>query len=311
MIIKKTDFEKFMESLKRYDVYAPLGNKFEKLGNPEEITLDRKTSFSAREIFFPNREELLKFDGSRTEEIKPKIKKTILFGVRPCDMNAIKHLDLVLKDDPYYNERRKNTIILGVQCVKHFPNCFCHLTGTFETDNYDMLFIESDNNFFIQIGSKQGETLVKNFKPKAKKVGANEVETLLTLIKQDFIMESRKYNIFINEEKIKEFAGCLSCNMCNAVCPTCACYLLRDRMNIDLKSGIRYREWDSCQLERYTKIAEGVVFRKERLQRVHNWIFCKFDYSKKNHGMYGCVGCGRCVSVCPVKINIFDAIEVK
>ena len=101
MIIKKQDLSSFIDTLiKRYEVFAPVGRTFERIESAKEINI-KKTAFSARKLFFPNQEKILSFKGGRSVSIE-KTKKRILFGVRPCDMNALTYLDKLLKDDPYY-----------------------------------------------------------------------------------------------------------------------------------------------------------------------------------------------------------------
>ena len=122
-------------------------------------------------------------------------------------------------------------------------------------------------------------------------------------------MRSR-VKIKINDKIIQQFAQrCVSCSACNAVCPTCVCFLTEDKLGVDLKPSERIRIWDSCQLQRYTRVAGSFVFRPERYQRLRNWIHCKFEYSKEREGMMSCVGCGRCVDICMVNINMFKALS--
>jgi formate hydrogenlyase subunit 6/NADH:ubiquinone oxidoreductase subunit I len=310
MIIKKNDLSLFIDELtKSYEIFAPVGRTFSAIKSAKEINLKNKTAFSARKLFFPNKEKLFSFKGSKAVPVIEKARKRILFGVRPCDMNALTYLDKLFRDDPYYREKRDNTLIFGFQCVKRLDNnCYCHITDTFQTNNYDLLFIESKNDFFIVAGSEKGKHIIKGFKH-LKKAKVKDIDILMELIRKSFLMRSRA-RIEINDTAIDEFAKrCVSCSACNAVCPTCVCFFVEDKIGLDLTPEERIRHWDSCHLQRYTRVAGDFVFRPERQQRLKNWIHCKLEYSKDRTGTRGCVGCGRCVGICMVDINMFHSLR--
>ena len=306
MIINRKNFRAFVNSLaSEYNLVAPSDYRFKRVHSFDEIMLDGKTVFSAKHVFFPQKEALLYFRG---KEIIQSARPTVLFGVRPCDMNAIAYTDLFFRGDPYYEKKRESTIILGLQCTRPFKNCYCHLTDTFESSNYDALFIESKNDFFIDAKTEKGRDIVKRLcKNLCRVVGEKEIETLMNLIKQNFI---RKNNaIKINDKVIERFSkDCYSCTMCTSVCPTCTCFDIEDEMGIG-RPYRRVRKWDSCQTQPFTRVAGEFVFRETRLSRVRQRIYCKFDYSKKNHGMLSCTGCGRCIPICNKEINIFEAVR--
>lgn len=299
--IKKNSLPLFISSLtKKYEVFAPTGYRFEKIKSFEDVSFG-KTIFSAKKLFLPSREEIFSFRDNKIS-VSIKAKKRVLFGLRPCDLNAISYLDLVFSANPYYAKRRENIILLGIQCKKQFENCYCDLTNSFESDNYDLLFIESGSNFFVKTGSERGKRLVKSMN-KVKEVNEDGVNKLMGEIRKKF---RKKSSIKINDKIIPKLSrDCFNCGVCNSVCPTCHCFTIEDRLSHDMKSGKRVREWDSCQLQRFTRVAGDFVFRKEREQRVRNRIYCKFKYSKENYGMMSCTGCGRCVDACTKKIDIF------
>ncbi len=99
---------------------------------------------------------------------------------------------------------------------------------------------------------------------------------------------------------------CLSCGACNIVCPTCYCFDVTDELNMDMKTGRRYRKWDSCQLTDFCKVASGENFRESVAARVRHRLFKKEVYLKKRFGRSGCVGCGRCIYACIANISIID-----
>ncbi len=102
---------------------------------------------------------------------------------------------------------------------------------------------------------------------------------------------------------------CLSRGKCNFVCPTCRCFDVYDVSSFDGKVGKRIRVWDSCHFLSFTRVANGEVFRKERPSRLKQRIYHKYCYSIDEIGNVSCVGCGRCIEVCPASIDIREAVS--
>ena len=325
MLIKKTRIGPFLDYLAwKYDhnLFLPSGPRFKKYSKGIEVSLDQKTIFSAKKLLLPAREVLFELDsrhGPKPAQTKPHY--TVLFGARPCDLNAIRYTDMVFRDDPYYMARRKHLVIIGIQCSSpdRFKNCYCHYTGTFLSDLYDLLLIEPNGKsftagFLAKPGSIRGEGLLatKFFSrlPNKKKGAADEA---LEMLKRAFERKTRKglsAEKPISEAAITRLAkDCYSCTACTSVCPTCHSFKIDDELNTDRKSGRRVRSWDSCQLQRYTRIAGNMVFRPERLQRVRQRIMCKFRYSREDQGMMSCTGCGRCIDACNKGIDIFKVFD--
>jgi len=86
------------------------------------------------------------------------------------------------------------------------------------------------------------------------------------------------------------------------VCPTCVCFDVRDRVELDLKKGERYRTWDSCMFDAFDKVASGENFRPTGTDRLRHRLYRKGKYMLERWGELGCVGCGRCVHACLVDI---------
>jgi sulfhydrogenase subunit beta (sulfur reductase) len=102
---------------------------------------------------------------------------------------------------------------------------------------------------------------------------------------------------------------CFSCGTCTNVCPTCYCFDVLDKLNLDATSGVRERKWDSCQLKSFAEVAGGENFREHRANRLRHRMFRKGKYVLERTGRLGCVGCGRCIKHCVAKISILEAFQ--
>ena len=305
-MLNSRDMLPFLEHLsKKREVYAPYGIRFSPFsGKPPD--LNKKTRFSAKKLFLPPEETLFTFKGEKSTA-RIDAPRRVLFGARPCDLNAIKYMDMVFKDDPYYMKKRRNMLLIGLQCSRpeQFKNCYCHYTGTFFADNYDILLIEASGGFAAKAGTPAGRRLMKTvFFSK----GGNP-DSLLDALERKLDKKTKGKLKSANEIKdnvIRELArDCFSCTACTSVCPTCHSFTIEDELETDLESGKRVRKWDSCQLKRYTRVAGDVIFRPSRFQRVRQRIYCKFRYSLEDQKMMACTGCGRCIDVCNKGIDIF------
>jgi sulfhydrogenase subunit beta (sulfur reductase) len=102
---------------------------------------------------------------------------------------------------------------------------------------------------------------------------------------------------------------CLSCGSCSMVCPTCYCYDVQDDVELGSRAGSRVRSWDSCLFATHALVAGGENFRKTRASRIKFRFYHKQRGFVAEYGRPSCVGCGRCIAACPVKIDIIEVIE--
>ena len=294
-----------------------------------DITL---TSKSAKDLFFPQVEDLLTFktEGKNLsiEQIMPSDKQVILMGVRACDIRSFELLDKVFLKDPvdsYYKARRENTLIIGMACSEPEETCFCSSFGIDATSpNGDVTTWIVGETLYWQPVSEKGEALtekVANLLEEADDVQVKEQQTATKEVLAKMPLANFKVADKITENELKTFnskvweeasAGCLSCCTCTYVCPTCHCYDIRDYAVSDNHTE-RYRCWDSCMANDFTKMAHGNP-RKTKVERFRQRYMHKLVYfPNNNEGDFACVGCGRCLQKCPVNINIVKvakALEV-
>ncbi|NTV22749.1 MAG: hypothetical protein HGA85_00035 [Nanoarchaeota archaeon] len=301
----------FLQSLGP-DIYAPVKTdaiRFQKISSVKEADLTALADVPVKDFFFRQREQLFKFTkGKIATEIKDAPFR-IFFGLRRCDLNAVKHQDFIFIEkykDPYYTAQRKNTLLFGYHCDEALNKyCFCGSMGLEEY--HDIMFFDKKKYFLLNPGSKVGQKIVSE--AKLKRAG--------TLKKKDTIpkgtdrLEKKDISkLFENSLWEKGADECLSCSACTSLCPTCYCHEVKDDVKLsDLKSGERTREWSSCQLKSFTRVAGEHVFREKRVDRFKHRIYHQLVYFKERYGVNMCVGCGRCITHCPTTIDFVSLIN--
>ena len=101
---------------------------------------------------------------------------------------------------------------------------------------------------------------------------------------------------------------CLACANCTMVCPTCFCSTVDDGTSLDLREAWRDRRWDSCFTLEHSHMHSGPV-RSSTKSRYRQWMTHKLASWIDQFGTSGCVGCGRCITWCPVGIDITEEVS--
>lgn len=314
--------------LRKYVLWGPVREEnivlYRQINSPQQITLDfQKVCIPPKKIVFPQTETLMRFckEKDMTVEVPPFPKKpVVLFGIRPCDVKSFHVFDTVfLRDceDPYYASKRRTMISVGLTCSAPPQNCFCSSVGGNPDDptGFDVLMTELTDAYYTEILTERGEELLKGFNgctPASKQdlekknevcnraqknikrqISVQNTETIL-----DTIFDSSYW------ETIAE--RCIGCGICTFLCPTCYCFDIQDETAQN--KGARVRIWDSCMYQEYSCQASGYNPRAMQMNRIRNRIYHKFNYLPKNNQVLGCVGCGRCIDMCPVHIDIVEII---
>lgn len=301
--IKKGDFDNLISHLiENYTIIAPTKNKrFEVLTNPEKLDLKHLPSFPIRHFLNPRNEPLYQLKDNKPYEVKLRRKTQIYFGIRQCDLNAIRFLDKFFEKDPHYQELRKNTIIIGYICPSSFKNCFCKSLGAHIPVAYDILIQEKSNKFIIEIKNSKSILPSRLLKKTNEKIKVPSY-LLQRKIRYKDIRDHLNSKIWRHEAE-----KCTSCALCNITCSTCFCFDIIDIPNLQYTDRIRVS--DSCQLKSFTQIGGNYTFRAERKDRLRHRLLCKLEYTKNNQHLFGCVGCGRCIDNCPAKIDMIDIMD--
>lgn len=247
--------------------------------------------------------------------------KTALLGVRSCELRAIAIQDRVLLGDlyrdPIYAKHRERILIIAVNCSKAGGTCFCSSmqTGPKASEGFDLCLTEvasgSKHYFVAEGGSKAGSELLGELK--SQPAEAEELEaagrvsaTAARQMGRDLDINGIKEMFYRNvDHPYFEEVGkrCLTCSNCTLVCPTCFCTTVEDVTDLTGTQAERVRKWDSCFTIDFTYIHGGSI-RTSAYARYRKWITHKLATWHDQFGSSGCVGCGRCITWCPVGIDI-------
>jgi len=299
-------------------------NSFDELKLEYDVTLLPPSKF-----LFPAKETLLKFNVEKGPMFHPVVdtKPRALIGVHPDDINAIELLDDVfirINPDPNYIHRRRNTLIIGIDCLHPASEAFAPSMGTNIADSgFDLLLTDIGIGYVVTVGTRKGfEILTRYSNP--REVTGEEIARQRDV--RDEAVTKYQHSLNVPKERLLkllqdnyenpywEFRAktCLSCGSCVMVCPTCFCFDVQDEMALNLIEGERYRSWDGCVLVDFAKVASGENFRHTKGSRFRHRILRKGKYILEKYGRAGCVGCGRCATACLAKIaspvEAFNAI---
>ena len=290
----------------------------------ETVRLDAlKTVKSAKDVFFPQVENLLKFrvEGKSIEINQAPLCEDdfVIFGVRGCDAKSFEILDRVFLVDPrdeFYASRRAHGIVVTLACGEPEESCFCTNFGVNPANpGGDVTAWIVGEEMFLQANSEKGEKLIAEL-DEADAKAAQDEQARISAIVERLPLNGLNLEGFDGEHLMEKFndpkweglsRACLGCGTCTFVCPTCQCYDIRDFDNG--KSVTRYRCWDSCMYSDFTLMA-AENSRHTQLQRYRQRFMHKLVYfPANNEGVYSCVGCGRCVEKCPQGLNIVRVIK--
>ena len=328
--LPKENVNEFLSSLDAFgELHAPLkkGEKsfaFDKVKAVEDIEFEcTRTILPPKKYFMPPQQTMFNFSNEKGYEtvLEAANSKYVIFGMHPCDIHALKILDLVFDGkyvDNYWFTARKNAAIIGLGCIPD-EYCFCRSMGTdFVEDGFDLFFSDIGDSYLVRIGTSLGDDMVnakwnlfkgvnKEAREEYKKRSAERNRLFKTSVEArdlPHIFDLEYENQIWDEEGEK----CLGCGSCSMVCPTCYCYDVFDELDLDTRNGRRKRRWDSCLFTDYALVAGGHNFRAERSSRVKNRFFHKHRGFVAEYGRPACTGCGRCVAACPAGVNIIDII---
>jgi sulfhydrogenase subunit beta (sulfur reductase) len=316
-------FERFGE------VHGPVEQNgvhvFRRLDDWSAVCLDYiRTVIPPKKYFLPPREEMFRYSVKNgyqpcTEDLERSI---VLFGLHPCDISALNILDGVFAGkypDPYFQTRRKNVAIIGLDCTPD-EHCFCRsMRGDVVDHGFDLFLYDIGDCYLTFVGTARGDDMVLAAPELFDDITRNDIDEY----KRRSGMKRSAFRVDLEirdlpeifdmeyESTIWEELGerCLACGSCSMVCPTCYCYDVVDEVELGTSDSVRLRCWDSCLFSAHARVAGGENFRDSRADRIKFRFYHKQRGFVAEFGRPSCVGCGRCVTSCPIGIDIVEVLR--
>jgi ferredoxin len=324
--IKKNQIPKFLTAVSGdYTLYGPKIEDntvvFGSINSAEEMMLEYRNSVtSPKELFLPRAEVVYEFDGENFVNDAIPDQKRVIFGIRPCDCQALSILDRIFDTeqikDPFYVTRRQNTVIVALGCNQPLSSCFCTAVGgdPFSEEGADVLLVDIGDSFHAKAVTPKGKDFIAHYSKffstgaggnwdKQAKQARDKIKSKLNIKDIKSPLKDRfEDNIW---DTISQ--ACIGCGTCSYLCPSCYCFDLVDEKS---SAGMKkVRTWDCCMFSLFTRHASGHNPRPIGAARLRQRIMHKFSYYPERYGVNSCVGCGRCVRSCPVNLDIRQLLE--
>lgn len=295
---------------------------------------------SLKNFLFPARETISRFlreDGTwRQVDEVPAEPPLAVIGVRACDLAGLAIQDRVFLAgdavDPGYRRRREGLFLIAVNCRRAAATCFCHSTGCGPavSAGFDLALCEFPGRFACEVGSKRGAEVLAKVAAAAPLERCSEADVLAAR-EQSRVLEASMHAreaspdqprprsldtegirdlLYDNLEhpRWEEVASrCLSCTNCTLVCPTCFCASVTEVADLSGDAVDRERHWASCFTLDHARM-HGQSVRSSTASRYRQWLTHKLAGWIDQFGTSGCTGCGRCITWCPVGIDITEEV---
>ncbi|MCP4750169.1 MAG: 4Fe-4S ferredoxin [Proteobacteria bacterium] len=332
--INKKDWEKGLEQLGgTYRLFGPVKDKdshdFKEIDQGEAVATDLMNSrLSPKAVVYPQSETMFEYtldeekdDHNIMKEVAVDTKPKAVLGVRPCDAASFllvkRNFDNPEYPDPFWISSYEASTFVGLACDDPDSTCFCTSVGSgpYAEEGMDILLIKDGTGFVAKVMTTKGGDLA-HAAGWAEDAGSVDVEAMRkkaeakisTTVATDKLKQQELNDLFNAPFWDDAAFACLNCGTCTFSCPTCWCFDIQDE-NLGL-DGKRMRNWDSCMFPLFTLEGSGHNPRPQKVQRVRQRFMHKLKYyvDKYDAGVQ-CVGCGRCIRLCPVNIDIRNVCE--
>ena len=270
----------------------------------------------------PPRVPLTRTSDGRIEAIEPEAPALAFIGVRACEIAALDIQERVLRAGPAgdvdHARRREGALVVAVECALASSTCFCTSMGTGPevTGGADLVLSELGDGFTVRALSEAGQTVLSRLALPAASddqtaAAAEQVAAVRSAIGDPVPSVGLAERLRAAPEHPRwdvVAERCLACTNCTLVCPTCFCTSVSVTSDLDGVSGESERTWDSCFTLGFGRVAGDNNFRPRVADRYRQWLTHKFSTWWDQFGSTGCVGCGRCITWCPVGIDVREEL---
>lgn len=280
-----------------------------------------RAAFSPKRFFFAERERLFSFDGGHFYASLPQVEPQVLFGVNACDLRALAYQDRFFAEDAHYQARRRQTLLVGLDCLDSCAGGFCHTVGgssAVDQNQADLILHGRDRHWTLLVASSAGEQALQGLTLTPASEGwalQRQADAARVAAEQGAQAHIQAGIDAINAGTLQadtwEALGlrCLGCSGCTSACPTCSCSAPWNEVG---EGGAveQLRVWDSCLYAGFQQEASGHNPSASPGQRVQRFWYHKFGEAfRQRFDSYGCVGCGRCERVCPGGIGVHGVMH--
>ncbi|MBK9307026.1 MAG: 4Fe-4S dicluster domain-containing protein [Nitrospira sp.] len=280
---------------------------------------------SLKPLVFAPREPLLQIerskDGFTAHPTPPQSEKVAVIGARACDLAGLAIQDRIFLEnayrDPYYAARREGLFLVAVNCTRSLQTCFCASmeTGPRAHSGFDLVLTQVDDSFLVEAGSEAGRDLLSGLSlPPASEDLTGEAGGRIEACARSQVRRLDRARLpqalydAHEHPRWDEVAGrCLACTNCTMVCPTCFCHTVEETPDLLDQHSAHVRLWDSCFTQQHGYI-HGKNIRPTIKDRYRMWLTHKLASWIDQFGTSGCVGCGRCITWCPVGIDLTEEL---
>lgn len=285
----------------------------------DELMLDVLNVYqSPKGVVLPQTEKMY---GIKTQGVEINIDQvyednhpTLIFGARACDVKGILAMDEVFLtrgyEDNFYKARRSNNVIIANACYTPGANCFCYAMEVNPVDpaGADVIIRDTGDVYVWETQSEKGEAVTAQIADLLEDQDVQLPTPQAFKINVDYTGVAEKLKTMFDHPLWDEISEpCSNCGICTYVCPSCYCFDIQVKMWGD--EGYRFRAWDSCMYEEYSREAGGGNPRGAAKERFRQRFLHKLEFFQERYDTPLCTGCGRCMIVCPNDINIVKIID--